>query len=52
MDPNYWQAYHRLGEVLIATEKKTEARTILSNLLQRNPNYAEHDAIQSMLDSL
>ena len=49
VDPTYWVAYHRLGEVLIALDKKDEAQSVLESLLEANPNYSGRAEVESIL---
>jgi Tfp pilus assembly protein PilF len=52
VDPSYWEAYHKLGEVFIAQDDKEGAQVILTQLLERNPDYEERDSVESLVESL
>lgn len=52
LDGTYWEAYHRLGEVLIAMDRKDDAKTILNRLLSLNPNYPAKETVSQLVSSL
>ncbi len=52
MNGSYWDAYIRLGEVLIAQDKKEEARSTLENLISRGGGTDQALQASTMLSSL
>jgi tetratricopeptide (TPR) repeat protein len=52
LDGRYWDAYLRLGEVLIAEDKKDEAKTVLENLVSRGSGTDQARRATEMLGSL
>ena len=49
IDSKYWEAYHRLGEVLIAEGNLEDAKVIFRSLIQKNPNYNKRSEIEQYL---
>ncbi len=52
IDASYWPAYQKLGEVLIAKEEQDDARRILRQLLDRNPQYTARAEVEALLAGL
>ena len=52
IDADFWPAYHRLGEVFVATDQPTRAREVLERLLQRRPDYQERGQVEQILATL
>lgn len=52
MDPTYWDAYFDLGKVLITLQDKGGAKTILQELLAKQPNYPKRKEVEKLLASL
>ncbi|MGC9312049.1 MAG: tetratricopeptide repeat protein, partial [Sediminispirochaetaceae bacterium] len=49
IDPNYWDAYYRLGELLFADGQPDKARQILETLLEKNPSYEKREQVEQLL---
>mgnify|MGYP002260953595 CR=1 FL=1 len=52
IDPNYWDAYYQLGLIQNKKGDKPGARSLLENLLAKNPNYEKKDEVKSLLAKL
>jgi TolA-binding protein len=52
LDSSYWNAYLRLGEVLIAQDKKDEAQGVLEDLVSRGSGTTQAQRANEMLGSL
>ena len=51
IDPSYWDAYYKLGELLIAEGQHDAAQQILEKLLEKNPDYERRNEVESMISS-
>ena len=52
IDGNYWDAYLRLGEVLLAQNKQNEAKKILNRLLTKAAGSTQAQEAQQLMNSL
>jgi tetratricopeptide (TPR) repeat protein len=50
LEPDYWDAYYRLGTVLIAKGEVDQGQSYLRNVLQNEPNHWAAEEIQNLLD--
>ena len=50
IDPEYWDAYYHLGNIMYRQGDKEAARGIFRTLLEKQPSYSKRSEIEKLLE--
>jgi len=52
IDPSDWDSHYELGKLYMQLEKKSEAKSVLENLLRKKPDYEKSAEVKKLINTL